>query len=158
MNTLRRCLPLLLLPLLFLASCSTPRPSGIIVTLVDLRPTSATVLESTAVITLRLTSENIAPLGFSGSAHKLYLNGDYVGRAVSNEPFGIPPLTSVTRDVTVHIENLSLLRQLIAMRDTRTASYRLDNVLHQTIYEEKSEMKSRSEGSIDLRSFANLAP
>ncbi len=158
MNLLRRCLPLLLLPLLFLAGCSNPRPSGIIITLIDIRPTSATVLESSATLTLRLTSENISPLGFSGSSHKLYLNGDYVGRAVSNEPFGIPPLTSVTRDVTVHLENLSLVRQLIAMRNTQTASYRLENVLHQTIYEDKTEMKSRSEGSIDLRSFANIAP
>ena len=158
MNTLRRCLPLLVLPFLFFAGCSTPRPSEIIVTLVDIRPTSATVLESTVVLTLRLTSENIAPLGFSGSSHKLYLNGDFVGRAVSNEPFGIPPLNSVTREVTVHIENLSLLRQLIAVRNTQTASYRLDNILYQTIYEEKSEMKSRSQGSIDLRSFSSLAP
>ncbi len=158
MNTLRRCLPLFVLPFLFFAGCSTPRPSEIIVTLVDIRPTSATVLESTAVLTLRLTSENIAPLGFSGSSHKLYLNGDFVGRAVSDEPFGIPPLNSVTREVTVHIENLSLLRQLIAVRNTQTASYRLDNVLYQTIYEEKSEMKSRSQGSIDLRSFSSLAP
>jgi Conserved secreted protein len=158
MNTLRRCLPLLLLPLFFFTGCSGPRPGGIAVTLVDIRPTSATVLESTAVLTLRLTNENIAPLGFSGSAHKLYLNGNFVGRAVNNDPFGIPPLTSVTREVTVHLENLSLLRQLIAVRDSQTASYRLDNVLHQTVYEERTEMKSESRGSIDLRSFANLAP
>lgn len=140
---------------LFFVGCSGPRVSGITVTLADIRPVNATLLESSAILTLRYTSDSIAPLGFSGSSHKLYLNGSYVGRAVSNEAFGLPPLTTITREVTVHLENLALLRQLLTVRDTQTASYRLDNILFQTLYDEKTEQKSRSEGSIDLRSFSN---
>ena len=140
---------------MFFAGCNTPRVSSIEVTLTDIRPANATLLESSAILTLRLTNDSIAPLGFSGSSHKLYLNGSYVGRAVSNEAFGLPPLTTVEREVTVHLENLALLRQLLTVRDTQTVAYRLDNVLHQTVYEEKTEQKSRSEGSIDLRSFSN---
>jgi LEA14-like dessication related protein len=142
------------LALLFVG-CGGPRVSSITVTLADIRPVNASLLESSAILTLRLTNESIGPLGFSGSSHKLYLNGSYIGRGVSNDAFGLPPLTTVTREVTVHLENLALLRQLLDVRDTQTASYRLDNVLFQTLYEEKVEQKSRSEGSIDLRSFSS---
>lgn len=158
MNLLRRCLPFFALFSILCAGCSGPRPSGVTVSVVNFRPTNATPLESTGVLTVRYTSENISPLGFSGSVHKLYLNGTYVGKAVSNEPFGVPPLSTVTQDVTVHLENLALLRQLISVRDTQTAAYRLESVLHQTIYEEKFEIKARAEGSLDLRSFAGAAP
>lgn len=137
-----------------LVGCSGPRLGGITATVVNFRPTSSTVLESTGVLTIRYTNENIGALGYSGSSHKLYLNGSYVGKAVSDEPFGIPPLNTITQDVTIHLENLSLLRQLLAVRDTQTAAYRLDSVLFQTLYEDKHEYKTRSEGSLDLRAFS----
>lgn len=140
---------------LVVAGCSHGgRPGGIDVSVVDFRPTDASLLESRGILTVRYTNENISPLGFSGSRHKLYLNGSYVGTAVSNQPFGVPPLTSVTQEVQVQLENLALVRQLVAIRDSQTAAYRLESVLFQTIYEDKFEIKCRAEGSLDLRSLA----
>lgn len=157
MTFLRSCLPALVSVSLFLAGCSGPRPTSLSVTLVDFKPADASLLESRGTLTLRYTSESIAPLGFSGSSHKLYLNGSYVGKAVNDRPFGVPPLSTVTHDVTVYLENLALVRQLISVRDTQTASYRLESVLFQTVYEEKFEIKSKSEGSLDLRSIVSTA-
>jgi LEA14-like dessication related protein len=120
---------------------------------VDFRPTEATLLESRGTLTLRFTNESIAPLGYSGSSHKLYLNGKYVGKGVSDRPFGIPPLDTVTQDVVLNLENVALVRQLMAVRESQTASYRLESVIFQTVYEENYQIKLQAEGSLDLRSF-----
>jgi len=141
---------------LLLAGCSSHGPvGGMSVTLVDIRPVNATRLESEAVATVRLTNENIAPLGFSGTQIKLYLNGSYVGTGLSNKPFGIPPMNSTTQEVTVHLENLALIKQLAAISNSQTVAYRLDSSLYQTIDEEKNTIKTSSQGSLDLRSLAS---
>jgi len=158
MNTVRPIFFFLALVALMVTGCSHGgRPGGVSVSIVDFRPTDASLLESRGILTLRFTNENISPLGFSGSRHKLFLNGSYVGTAVSNQPFGVPPLESITQDVTIQFENVALIRQLIAIRDSQTAAYRLESVLFQTIYEDKFEIKSRSEGSLDLRKLAGAA-
>jgi LEA14-like dessication related protein len=143
---------------LLLAGCSSRGPiGGMTATLVDIRPTNASLLESEALATVRVTNENIAPLGFSGIHIKLYLNGSYVGNGGSNQPFGVPPLNSVTQTVTVHLENLALVKQLTAISNSQTVAYRLDSALYQTIDEEKNTIKTSSQGSLDLRSLASAA-
>ena len=138
------------------AGCAgTAFHGGLSVSLVDFRPTEASLLESRGTLTLRYTNDTIAPLGYSGSSHKLYLNGSYVGKAVSNQPFGIPPLNTVTRDVSVQFENLALIRQLVAVRESQTVAYRLESVVFQTLDEDKFEIKLRSEGSLDLKSLTS---
>src|ERR1041384_4320791 len=120
MTMLRPGLVLLALASLLFAGCASYAfKGGIGVSLVDFHPTDASLLESRGTLTVRYTNETISPLGYSGSTHKLYLNGSYVGKAVSNTPFGIPPLNSVTQDVPVQFENLALVRQLLAVRDSR---------------------------------------
>jgi len=141
---------------LLLAGCSSNSAAlrtGLSVSIVDFRPTEASLLESRGKLTLRFTNETITPLGYSGSTHRLYLNGQYVGKAVSDQPFGVPPLNTVTQDVTVQLENLALVRQLVSVRDTQTAAYKLESVLFQTIYEDKFQIKVSSQGSLDLRSL-----
>lgn len=154
MKLLRPCFLVLAAIVFTLTGCSGYRPGGVSATVVDFRPTQATMLESTGTLTLRFSNETIAPLGFSGSTHKLYLNGVYVGKSVSSQPFGVPPLNTITHEVTVHLENLALVRQLAAVRETQTAAYRLESVLFQTVYEDRYEIKTRSEGSLDLRGLA----
>ena len=108
---------------LLLTACSSHGPvGGISATLTDVRPINATLLESEAVAMVRVTNENIAPLGFSGVHIKLYLNGSYVGTGVSDQPFGIPPLNSSTQEITVHLENLALIKQLAAISNSQTVA------------------------------------
>lgn len=145
------------LALVFAGCAHNAKPGGVSVSLVDFRPTAASLLESRGTLTLRYTNENISPLGFSGSRHRLHLNGKYVGQAVSNQPFGIPPLNTATQEVEIQFENLALVRQLVDVRDTQSAAYRLDSVLFQTIYEDKFEIKTRAEGAIDLKAVGGEA-
>ncbi len=155
MTLLRPGIIILALLSLVLAGCSGPGlRGGVNVSVVDFRPTEASLLESRGMLTLRYTNETIAPLGYSGSTHKLYLNGSYVGKAVSDRPFGIPPLNTVTQDVTVQFENLALMRQLLSVHESKSATYRLETVLFQTVYEDKYQIKLHSEGALDLRGLA----
>jgi hypothetical protein len=140
---------------LVLAGCSGPGlRGGIGVSAVDFRATAASLLESRGTLTLRFTNETIASLGYSRSSHKLYLNGRYVGKVVNDRPFGLPPLNAVTQEVTVQIENLALVRQLVSVRDSHSAAYRLESVLFQTINEDNYQIKVQSEGTLDLHSLA----
>lgn len=156
MTIFRPGLLILAASVLLFSGCSGPDFRGSMsVSLVDFRPTEAALLESRGTLTLRFTNESIAPLGYSGSSHKLYLNGKYVGKGVSDQPFGIPPLNTVTQDVTISLENIALVRQLVSVRDSQTASYRLESVFFQTVYEDDYRIKVESTGSLDLRSQAD---
>jgi LEA14-like dessication related protein len=155
MTTLRPGLVLIALVSFLFAGCaSSAFKGGIGVSLVDFRPTDASLLESRGTLTVRYTNETIAPLGYSGSTHKVYLNGNYVGKAVSNVPFGIPPLNSITQEVPVQFENLALVRQILAVRDSRVLTYKLESVLFQTVDEDKFQIKLQAQGSLDLNALA----
>jgi LEA14-like dessication related protein len=135
-----------------LSGCnSVDKSGGISVTVVDLKPLDASLLETQVLMTLRYTSESLNPVGFSGSSHKLYFNGAYIGRAVSHTPLGLPPLSTTTRDVTLVIENAALVKQVLAMQGRATASYRLESVLFLTSGDTDLKVKTDSEGTLDLR-------
>ncbi len=125
------------------------------VSLVDIKPVGGTLFEARAVLTLRFVNENVVPFGISGSSHKVYLNGSYVGKAVSNEPLGLQPLTSATRDVTVLLENTALLKEILALGRSSTVSYRLDNIIFTTDGEDKVQIRSETKGSLDLQNVVD---
>ena len=142
---------------LFASGCTGGYNLGnITVNLVNFMPASAALLESSGVMTLRYTNENTIPIGLSGATHKIYLNGSYVGKTVSKQPVGLAALSTITQDVTVNFENLALVKQLVAMRDQQTASYRVDSILYLTSGEENLSIKTSSTGSVDLRALAPL--
>lgn len=128
---------------------------GVTVTLVDFKPAGTALPETRAVITLRVTNENLNPLGFSGSTHKLYLNGSYVGKATSSVPLGLPPVSSATQDVPILLEKPEFVKQ--AMRDQPVSSYRMESALFIMDGEERIQLKVRSEGSVDLRGLRAAA-
>jgi len=137
-----------------LTGCTTGvKPDSITVSVADLKAADATVLETRLTATLRFTSESLNAFGFSGSSHKLYLNGTYVGRAVSNTPIGLPPLSTTTHDVTLVLENAALVKQLLAARDNPVVNYRLETVLFTTSGEDEMRVKGTAEGTIDLRAL-----
>jgi hypothetical protein len=142
----------------FLAGCNSgPRLSGVTATLAGIRPADAKALDAGAILTLRYVSENVNALGFSGSTHKFYLNGSYVGKATSNEPVGLPPLGAVTQEVTVIFEKPEVVRQAVAAHGQPPAQYRLESVMRFTDGEEHLELKSNFEGIVNLRGLEPAA-
>lgn len=137
---------------LIVAGCSSaPNFRGSInITLADVQPTETAVASNATPLTLRFTNESIAPLGYSKSTHKLYLNGKYAGKGESDRPFGIPPQNSITREVIFDLENPGLIRQLVSSSVPQTVSYRLESVLFQTVYEDDHRIKVESAGTVTL--------
>ncbi len=136
---------------LLLTGCnSVDKSGGITVTVADLKAIDSSLLETQVTMTLRYTSESLNAFGFSGSSHKLYFNGAYIGRAVSHTPIGLPPLSTTTRDVTLIIENSALVKQLLSMQGQTTASYRLESVLFMTSGDTDIKVKTDSDGVLDL--------
>ncbi|MDB6093652.1 MAG: Water Stress and Hypersensitive response domain protein [Verrucomicrobia bacterium] len=143
---------------LLLNGCNTTaKPDSVTVTVADLKAADATLTETRVIVTLRFTSESVNAFGFSGSAHKLYFNGGYVGKAVSHTPIGVPPLSSVTHDVTMILENAALVKQLLTVQGNPVVKYRLESVLFATAGEEEMKLKSQSEGTINLSGLQSLA-
>ena len=153
--------PLTFIALLFgllLAGCQSRSSLGeISVTLVDIKPTGSSLFESRAIMTLRYINENLVPAAFSNSTHKLYLNGTYVGKAVNNQPVGLAPTSTTTRDVAVFFENLQLVKQLAALGQNPEVSYRLTSVLFYQRGDEKEQLTADTSGSIDLSPLLNSA-
>lgn len=109
---------------------SFSRTGGVAVNVVNVLPTQASLFETSAALTLRLINETTEPLVFVGSTHRLYLNGSYVGRAVSDRPLTVPQLGTVTQTVTVYLENLALVRKLAEWQNTTLIDYRLESRFH----------------------------
>lgn len=120
------------------------------VTLVTLRPIQTSLFETTAELTLRFTNESAQPLAFAGSTHRLYLNGTYVGRAVTNERLAVPQLGTTTQTLTAHVENLALMRKAQELGNVSTVSYRIDSRLHATPESGGRTFAATSVGQLDL--------
>lgn len=149
--------PLVVLALLAGGCTSGTKLGGLGVDVVTIRSAQPDLLETEVVLGLRYTNENVVPVGFRGSRHKFYLNGTYIGQAVSNQPVGLAPLSTGTQDVTVMVKNGALLGVLRTLSQQSQASYRIESTLFVTAGEERMEIKSRREGSVDLAGILPVA-
>ena len=156
MKPLRSSLLALFLIALGLSGCASgPKLGGVAVFAVSLQLGATSPTEVRAPLILRFANENVIPLGYSGSSHKLFLNGTYVGKAVDDQPIGLPPMNEATREVYLQFENPAFVRQLAAGAPVHQVNYRLETVLLQMVGDDKHEIKTHSEGSLELRNSAN---
>ncbi|MEO7414807.1 MAG: LEA type 2 family protein [Opitutaceae bacterium] len=124
----------------------------VIVSVVDFRPAQATLLETTAVLTLRFTNETPEPLQVRGSSHRLSLNGSAVGRGVTNDIVTIPPLSTATQSVTVYLENLALVRKAAEFsRAPNAIDYRLESELFAAGAPGGRTFRATATGQLDIR-------
>lgn len=148
----------LLSVLLFGAGCATlSPPAGVSVSVTNIVPTQASLLETSGALTLRFINEHAEPLSFAGGVHRLYLNGSYVGRAVTNERVSVPPLGTVTQTVTIYLENLTLLRKVTELSHAQAPriAYRLDSRLHPVEGGGFRGIATSTAGELDLSGLMN---
>lgn len=142
------------------SGCATLGSRGTLgVSVVNLAPKQASLFETSADLTVRFTNEATEPVPLAGSAHKLYLNGTYVGRAVTDQRLTIPALGTVTQTVVIHLENLTLLRKAAELSgaDAPVVTYRLDSRLHPA-EGRLGGLRLSSSGELDLTALANRSP
>ena len=131
--------------------CGCSRNDGPAVSLVSVHFKNATVLETTAVFTLRLENETPQPVQLNGGVHKIYLNGLYVGKGLSDETVTVPRLGTVTNDVTVHLSNLALATRIKSAIESKSFAYRIASQFYGSSM--LSRTRSESEGKLDLKDF-----
>lgn len=131
--------------------CGCSQNAGPAVSLVSVQFQDATVLETTATFVLRLSNEQPAPWQMNGSVHKIYLNGLYVGKGMSDQSVTVPRLGTVTNNLTVHLSNLALATRIKSVIESQRFEYRI----HSTFYGQTwpSRTRSVSEGILDLKDF-----
>ena len=146
--------------LLSLAGCAAlPETDDLEVSLVSVRPGEVTPWETTGYFTVRLQNAGIDALVLEGGAHKIYLNGTYVGQGLTSERVEVPRLGTTTQEITVHLKNFTLARKLYAASQTLQASYRVGSTLYAAAPGggRGRTIRATKEGSIDLHEFVPAA-
>lgn len=123
--------------------------SGPTVTLVSVAFEDATALETTAKFTLRLSNENNEPVHITGEVHKIYLNGLYVGKGLSDKTRDLPRLSTTTHDVTVHLSSIALVTRLKPIIESKSFEYRVASVFHGKSW--MNRMRSENSGKLELK-------
>ena len=131
--------------------CGCRRAPGPAVNLVSVHFKDATALETTTVFTIRLSNDAPEARQFSGSAHKIYLNGLYVGKGLSDAVIDVPRLGTVTQDITVHLSNLALVTRLKSVIEAKRFDYRVQSTFYGKGWLDR--MSSESEGKLELKDF-----
>ena len=139
-----------------LAGCATlSRDGGLAVSLVSIRPLESSLFETSAELTLRFTNEGTIPLALAGSSHRLYLNGAYVGRAVTNQRLTLPQLGTTTQTLTAHLENLALMRKAQELGNVTSVDYRIESRLVAVDEQGGGTFAATAAGQLD---FSGLIP
>ncbi|MFM2081457.1 MAG: hypothetical protein RL380_148 [Verrucomicrobiota bacterium] len=147
---MKKLFPLLALAAL-LAGCG--RNTGPAVNVVSVHFQSATALETTATFTLRVSNEQPEPQTFTGSAHKIYLNGLYVGKGLCAAALTVPRLSTITNDVTVHLSNLALITRVKSVVEAKAIDCRI-----QSIFYGKSMLSRKTSETIGKLALADFMP
>jgi LEA14-like dessication related protein len=135
---------------LLLSGCTSLQEGDFDVTVVNVKSATGNEGEVQLVFALRLQNATPEAITLEGAAHKLYLNGVYVGQGLNNERIEVPRLSTVTQQVTV---NLSTLRLAVAAFDiyrAQKADYRVNSTLYATGKLGTRRIHAHKEGAVDL--------
>jgi LEA14-like dessication related protein len=113
--------------------------------------------EATLTFTIRLQNASPSPVTLTGGAHKLYLNGVYVGQGLSNERVEVPRLGTRTENLTVHLSTFKLARAVYGIYRAQKVSYRVASTLYGDATGRSRTFRTNKEGEVDL-SGLNLPP
>jgi LEA14-like dessication related protein len=137
-----------------ISGCATTRaPDDLDITLVNVRLGDATVWETTAYFTVRISNARSEPLTVSGSAHGFYLNGLYVGQGLTGETIQVPRLSSATQEVTVHLRNLALATRIKPILEGGALEYRVQSTLYLGENSRSHRCRLAREGHLAMQDF-----
>ncbi len=91
------------------------------VTLVNLEFTDLTMFETSGIFTVRLTNENPEPMFVEGGVYNLYLGGWKIGKGLSDHRLEVPPLSTTTDEVELHLNSLAIATQLRSIYESGVA-------------------------------------
>ncbi len=124
--------------------CSTSGVSAlesISATLVDVRTNASDPAGAQGIMTVRYYNQSILPIGLSSAEHRLYLNGQLVGKAMSERPIALPSSNAVNQEIPFTVE---------ATLPSGQAQYRLETVLTVMAGTQRLRSRSQSEGVVQM--------
>lgn len=130
--------------------CASLSEGDFDVTVAHVNSATGTEGEVQLAFTLRLQNATPEPIVIEGAAHKLYLNGVYVGQGLSNERIEVPRLSTVTQQVTVNLSALRLARVAFDVYRSQKASYRVESTLYSAGKLGTRRLHAHKEGAVDL--------
>jgi LEA14-like dessication related protein len=134
--------------------CASPRPAETLdVSITDLRLTTATVFETTALFTVRVYNQTPTPLQLHGGFYKFYLDRTFVGTGLTGEQLEIAPFTSAPQTITVYLRNLAIIQRLKSILESQKLEYRVDTVLYTGPPERPSKIPLKREGTLNADEF-----
>jgi hypothetical protein len=135
------------------AGCATPREDGVFdVTLVNISaPQDGGGLGEAALnFTIRLQNGSPEPITVEGGAHKIYLNGVYVGQGLHNQTVSVPRLGTLTQEVPVYLSTFRLARSFYRMFHSHTISYRLSSTVYGDQGGHRQKFRAAKEGTVKV--------
>lgn len=138
----------------FLTACNSANRIGNV--LIDLAGCAPSTQEAELKLTLRYNNENVFAIAIASTTGKLYLNDEYVGTFTNPAPVGIPQLTSLSREGVLKVEKPEVL-QRIRSSSAASVSYRLESVMRMEVSDDKSRLKSVTNGQLDVASLRSPA-
>ena len=131
------------------AGCTTLVPPD--VTLVNLRLTDITLLETTGEVAIRVSNLEPEPIAVDGAALSLYLDGAKVGRVLVDEGAEVQRLDSAVLEGRLHISHVAMVTRLNSILEQERFDYRLAGKLY-LLTESGSRRSVRIErsGDVDL--------
>jgi LEA14-like dessication related protein len=138
---------------LFGGGCASFSPTDqASLSLVDIQSANTTLFETTITVTLRVTNETNRPLRMQGSLHELALNGNPVGRGVSDAVTDVSPLGTATFPLTIRLDNLKLLKHFGGDALPPEIAYQLESRLFTEAGQTRG-LAVVTEGALDLRPY-----
>ena len=142
-----------------IGGCATvDRSAGLEVSLANLEIQEATLLETTALITIRLQNENPEPVRIQGAVHKIDLNGVYLGKGMTSEGLEIPAFGTGTQKVVVYLSNLRMTGPLRSILANQQVAYELKSTLRVHGAINRHRLQLLHSGALNLRAFEAGTP
>jgi LEA14-like dessication related protein len=151
---MRRAYAWLLLGLLWAGCASISNDDSVQVSLVNLTSGDATPWETTLVFTVRIQNAMPDAIIVTGGAHKIYLDGSYIGQGLSNSRVEIPRLGDATQEVTVRLHNWTLARALVEISKKGDVQYEVRSTIYIDRGGHNSTIKTSRQGSMSLKDFS----
>ena len=127
------------------------------VSLVDLKFTDLTMFETSGIFTVRLTNENPEPMSIEGGVYNLYLGGWRIGKGLSDHRIEVPPLSTATDEVELHLSNLAIATQLRSIYESGIADYRIKARIYVESGYGRRKVTIENEGRFDFKSQEQVA-
>jgi len=100
------------------------------VAIVGMQIVDVQLVESAIAVDVRIDNENPEPFRLSGGVHKIYVDGQYVGKALDNTVLDVPALGSTRHRVIAHVSNLSLATRFSQIINSGAYDYQIKSTVH----------------------------